>query len=376
VKLHVFQDWVCDEFFASLGEHRRIVVACPTGSGKTVIAMHGILRYLPAPVLWVTHRRELLKQAERHKMPVNVQMVGSFSGGDFKSVIIDEGHHCSAAQYQQIFRALPKAIVVALTATPYRLDGVGLGSCGFTKIINGPDTLELTKLRVLCPAVTFVPGSESTSSWVAHDCAKLIAARRFKKAIVYCRTVEDAVKTSSELIRIGVRSSVIHGETKEQHREDIEESFRNGKTKVLCNHTIFTEGYDLPEVDMIVLNRHTQSRCLWKQMTGRGLRRSHGKTRFIILDLAGNGVTHGSIYDREIYGLDGSVEKVEQRELPESSERDESEYEYNAAEKLKLWKPQPRPISIIESLHRLKSRSPLLKLMTALYVSPKLKRSL
>ena len=365
MKLHVFQDRVCDEFFSSLGEHRRIVVACPTGSGKTVIAMHGILRHLPAPVLWVTHRRELVEQAERHKMPVNVQMVGSFSGGDFKAVIIDEGHHCSAWQYREIFRALPEAIVVALTATPYRLDGVGLGSCGFTKIINGPDTMELTKLHVLCPAVTFVPGSESTLAWKAADCAKLIAARRFKKAIVYCRTVEDAVETSAELKRAGVRSSVIHGKTKDCHRKNIEDSFRNGKTRVLCNHTIFTEGYDLPEVDMIVLNRHTQSRCLWKQMTGRGLRRSPGKTRCLILDLAGNGVTHGSIYDKEIYGLDGSVEKIEQRESVEPSERNATDYEYNAAEKLKLWKPKPKPISIIESLHRLKSKSLLLRLKTA-----------
>ena len=365
MNLHVFQERICREFADARKSHQRIVIAVPTGGGKTVIAIHGLVPVLPHPVLWITHRRELRTQAKKHKALIEVQMVQSYRGGKFKAIIIDEAHHCSAEQYSLIFRENPSAVIVALTATPYRMDGVGLGSCGFTKIINGPSTLELTEIGVLAPSITLVPKSEQSGSWTPSSSVLAIKARKFHKAIVYCRTVDDAVETSRNLTIEGISASCIHGNTPADERERIERKFRSGKLRVLCNHTIFTEGYDLPEIDMVVLNRSTDSRCLWKQMAGRGLRRFPGKKRCIILDLAGNSVKHGNIYDTEIYSLDGSVESILPTKRNFESEREATDYEYNNEEQLKIWKPQPKPISIIESLHRLKSKSPLLRLKTA-----------
>jgi superfamily II DNA or RNA helicase len=142
--------------------------------------------------------------------------------------------------------------------------------------------------------------------------------------------------------------------------------FQNEALKVICNHTVLTEGFDAPAVDLVVLNRFTESRSLWKQMIGRGLRKADGKTRCVVLDLAANGVTHGSIYDREIYDLYGHVESTESRQLQQepANEQDDS-YQYQQDQILKEWKPSPKPVHIIESLQKLKSKSPLHRLLTA-----------
>jgi predicted helicase len=62
------------------------------------------------------------------------------------------------------------------------------------------------------------------------------------------------------------------------------EDIKAGRTKFMCNVALFTEGFDCPEVDCVVLLRETKSRALWSQMIGRGLRTSPGKTDCLILD--------------------------------------------------------------------------------------------
>lgn len=367
-RLRPYQAEIVSEVSTALKKHKRIVVSCPTGGGKTITALDGIVPMLPRPVLWVTHRRELKRQVEEHKADVAVNMVQSYKKKrEYKSVIIDEGHHLCAQLYQTLFDDFPTALFIALTATPYRLDGVGLGKCGFTHIVYGPDIFFLTKEGYLSPAKVFVPEMETGNSWKPRDAAYKIKEQSFHKAIVYCRSVSEAIDTSDYLDMIGVKASAIYGALDNEKRHELEESFRDGETKVLCNHTIFTEGYDVPGIDMVVLNRLTSSRGLWRQMTGRGLRPDPDKRSCTILDLANNAAMHGSIYDHEIYDLAGTFERSEgiTPEEREIIERATNDYQYNRNQGLKEWTQPPKPVSIRESLLKLRSRSPLRKLLTA-----------
>jgi superfamily II DNA or RNA helicase len=363
--LRGYQSRLAAETIAGLNDCLRVVIACPTGSGKTVIAIHGLLPNLPGKTAWVTHRKELAKQAREYGQSLDVFMAQGQITGEYDTIIIDEGHHVCAAQYRKILAGYPAAKIIALTATPYRLDGVGLGSCGFSRIIHGPDTYDLTEDGTLCRARVYIPRSEHTAAWSPGAAAKRIMQASFTKGIVFCRSVKE----SGELVKIlkdaGISAASIDSATDIKNRARLFRSFSKGKLKIMCNHTIFTEGVDVPNVDLVVLNRHTLSRCLWKQMIGRGTRNAPGKTECTVLDLAGNGVLHGSIYDREIYDLNGKVESTESRELTAHESADEKEYKHNQGEELKEWKPQPKPIRIIESLQRLKSKSPLHKLRIA-----------
>lgn len=364
--LREYQSSIVDETIKALEIHSRVVVACPTGSGKTVIAMHGLLPNLTGKTAWVTHRKELAKQALEYGRNLDVFMAQGEITGEYDAIIIDEGHHVCAAQYRKILAGYPSAKIIALTATPYRLDGVGLGSCGFSRIIHGPDTYDLTEDGTLCRARVYIPRSEHTAAWSPDAAARRIIQTAFTKGIVFCRSVREAQELGQLLTDAGIKAASIDGATDPKKRAKLFGSFAKGQLKIMCNHTIFTEGVDVPNVDLVVLNRHTLSRCLWKQMIGRGTRNAPGKKECTVLDLAGNGVMHGSIYDREIYDLNGKVESTESRILTQTPTSDEAQkYEHNEGEELKEWKPQPKPIMLIESLHRLKSKSPLHRLRTA-----------
>ena len=366
VTLRGYQSSIVDETLTAIETHSRVVVACPTGSGKTVIAIHGLLPKLPGKTAWVTHRKELAKQAREYGQSLDVFMAQGEITGEYDTIIIDEGHHVCAAQYRKILADYPAAKIIALTATPYRLDGVGLGSCGFSRIVHGPDTYNLTKNGTLCPVRVYIPRSEHTAAWTPDAAASRIIQTTFTKGIVFCRSVREARELTQLLTDAGIKAASIDSATDSEKRAKLFRSFAKGKLKIMCNHTIFTEGVDVPNVDLVVLNRHTLSRCLWKQMIGRGTRNATGKKECTVLDLAGNGVLHGSIYDKEIYDLNGKVESTESRTLTPIAASDEAEkYKHNQGEELKEWKPQPKPIRLIESLQRLKSKSPLHRLKTA-----------
>lgn len=365
VKLRDYQQALSDCAVMALEGHDRIAVVCPTGSGKTALALEGILPRLKEPVAWVTHRVELAEQVAGYGSGVSVFMVQSCPDlVGFGSVIVDEGHHVAAKTYERMIASNPGAKILALTATPYRIDGVGLGECGFTALVHGPDVYALTVGGFLCPAVTLVPVSQSTGSWSPEDCARRMLLHDFTRAIVYCRSVADCVKTSDLLNQAGSKSAVVTGEMDGEERAAAVDGFKGGSISVICNHTVLTEGFDCPEVDLVVLNRHTESRCLWRQMTGRGLRNAQGKEVCTILDLSANSVTHGCIYDAEVFTLSGSVERTEARSLPEGLARERGEYRYEKEQELKIWKPSTSQHVLLESLRRLKSTSPLLRLMT------------
>ena len=365
-RLRPYQSEIVDRFKAAMVEHKRIVVACPTGSGKTILAVDGIIPLLQKPIAWVTHRAELADQVKSHKKDIDIIMAQATSPVvGYSSIIVDEGHHVAASSYQKIIKRNPQALIVCLTATPYRMDGVGLGSCGFTKIIVGPDIYELTEQKWLSPARVFVPASERQGAWEADAAIKSMLKHKFTRALVYCHRIKAARDMCQILLDRKISAGVVTGEMDQEERRKIIKKFSKGQIKVLLNHTIFTEGNDIPAIDMVVLNRLTNSRCLWRQMTGRGLRTSPQKTHCTVLDLAGNGLQHGSIYDKEIFSLQGSVVTTNARECPSETEREtEEEENLNTGETLKLWKPKPKPVKIIENLQKLKSISLLRRLKT------------
>lgn len=366
MKLRDYQEELVRRTLAEVTSKARVVMVCPTGSGKTIMATTGILPNLKGSTVWVTHRRELAEQVNRSGEFVPVFMVQGETPEGFDNVIIDEGHHVCAKQYRDILGRNPDANVIAMTATPYRLDGAGLGSCGFTRIIHGPDTYTLTESGFLCPVRVFILVSEQLRAWTPAAAANRIAAASFTKGVAFCRSIREAEQLAELVSASGVPAGVVDGSMTRSSRHAVVRDFRKGKIRLVCNHTVFTEGVDVPDIDLVVLNRSTLSRCLWKQMVGRGTRNAPGKDSCLVLDLAGNGVRHGSIYDREIYDLNGMVESTESRELSEQPDaRHANQYNYNDGEELKEWKPKPKPVRLIENLQRLRSASPLHRLRTA-----------
>ena len=51
---------------------------------------------------------------------------------------------------------------------------------------------------------------------------------------------------------------------------------------------MFNEGLDIPAVDRVIMLRPTESKIIFLQQLGRGLRASEGKSRLLVIDFVGN----------------------------------------------------------------------------------------
>jgi SOS-response transcriptional repressor LexA len=65
-------------------------------------------------------------------------------------------------------------------------------------------------------------------------------------------------------------------------------AFREGELSALCVVDLFNEGIDIPTVDRVVMLRPTESKIVFLQQLGRGLRAAEGKTRLEVIDFVGN----------------------------------------------------------------------------------------
>jgi hypothetical protein len=84
-----------------------------------------------------------------------------------------------------------------------------------------------------------------------------------------------------------VRAVAVHSDS-EMSRGEALELLESGGLDVIFSVDLFNEGVDLPAIDTVLLLRPTESKVLFLQQIGRGLRKSHGKDRLVILDFVGN----------------------------------------------------------------------------------------
>lgn len=108
--------------------------------------------------------------------------------------------------------------------------------------------------------------------------------------LFFCNSVLHAGEMAARLHLNGITAAAISGETPPSARRDFLEKFKDGRIKVLCNHSVLTTGFDAPRTDMILIARQVFSRVRYMQMVGRGLRgpKNGGTERCTILTVNDN----------------------------------------------------------------------------------------
>ena len=322
-----------------------VILVSPGGSGKTVMMALLVRRLLKSSkrVLIVTHRRELVWQAVAHlgrvglannKTAVVVPLSETasldrqvragtiqtlISREDFKSadcVVVDECHHVGSKSYDELIAAYPKARIVGLTATPFRLDRKGLGDY-FNHMVVAAKPSDLIKRGLIMKPVVYAStddleeklsgvrvlrGEYSPRSlgeilnrkplignivdhWMKRACGK--------KTICFATGVEHAIAITKAFVRRGVKSAYIGGEVPRAQREDRIERLRTGEITILVNCMILSEGYDLPGCECVIGARPTLSLSLYLQQCARVLRSAPEKSRPVILDHGSNWLRFG-----------------------------------------------------------------------------------
>jgi superfamily II DNA or RNA helicase len=362
----------------------RPLVALPTGSGKTVLFGH-LLNGRDGRGLVLAHRDELIGQAvgklrqiapglevgvvkaERDETGADV-VVASIQTlarpsrlarlePNFRTIVVDECHHASAATYVAVLRELGAfteggPLTVGVTATPERSDKAKLGAV-WQEIVYQRSMLEMIAVGYLVDLRAIQVGTDADLGRLhvvhgdlqdAEIADELIASgaipqvagaylkhARDRKGIAFTPTVRVAYLLAQELAARGIAAEALDGTTPTDERRAILGRLHTGSTQVVVNCGVLLEGFDEPSVDCILIGRPTKSRPMFQQMIGRGTRPHPGKEDCLILDLAGVAGRHDLANVAELAQIDPA--ELEGRTITEAlasrqaRERDEDEPE-------------------------------------------------
>lgn len=368
VKLRPYQEVWVRRIFAR--KERRILCVGPTGCGKTVVALSVIRRHVRRGerVLFLAHRRELVRQAERMfggKQSVSVIMagheeqpsqaihVGSVQTlvrrnpeerADYDVIIIDEAHHAVSSTYRRIVAANPGAKIYGLTATPRRADGQALGDM-FDVIVECPlNVEELIDVGRLMRPRTFTPEGDRDSLYALKvnggdfdreglgefaTRTRLLVGDVIKHwtehakgrpTVVYAVNVlhaEILAKRFQKVVKGKGKVRIVTGETPREERDEAIQGLEDGRVTVLVNVEVLTEGWDSKTAQVCVMARPTLSETLYLQMVGRIMRVNEEEAQPILLDHAGNALIHGYPEDVRQWSLDGEKVTIRLRAMPQ-----------------------------------------------------------
>lgn len=332
--LRAYQQHDVERITESMRRTRRVLYVLPTGGGKTTVFTH-IGQKAAAKgrrTLILAHRHELIKQISRrlemphgiiapgftpyYELPIQVGMIQTVARrpvGGFDLIIPDEAHHTPSNTYRKVLDASPNAWKLGVTATPQRGDGRGLGEL-FDEMVLGPTAAELTEQGYLAPAIVYAPSTINTSGIKRargdYDNRSLTqlsdtptvtgcAVSHYKKhadgrrALVTACSVDHAYHVAQQFCDAGYRFKAVHGKMTQYERDEAIDGLTGLRYHGLVYCDLFSEGVDVPVVEVGIFLRKTLSLGLWDQQVGRILRPFEGKSHALLLDHVGNTAMHG-----------------------------------------------------------------------------------
>lgn len=240
-------------------------------------------------------------------------------GADYyQYLIIDEAHHGTAESYRPLFKEILPRIRLGLSATPERTDGSSIlpdFDNRFAAEIRLPEALEE---KLLCPFHYFgVSDPISTaddsfwrngkynteqleSVYTGDDINALNrlnaifgALARYQpdiegtRAIGFCAGIRHAEYMARKFRERGFRADFVVGLTTSEDRSRKLADLRVGKLNFLFAVDVFSEGIDIPDINLVMFLRPTESLTVFLQQLGRGLRHAPDKDCLVVLDFVG-----------------------------------------------------------------------------------------
>ena len=229
-------------------------------------------------------------------------------------IVIDEAHHALAKTYKGMWDRFPKAKFLGLTATPCRLNGKGFTDL-FDVLVQSWSVPEFISKGRLATYDFVSIKSDGVTQRLIDSLQKRGADGDYqnkemdmllnkkpsierlyqsleefgkdRKGIVYAINISHAQKITKLYQENGVKAIAIDSKTPATERQQDIEAFKKGDIQVLVNVDIFSEGFDCPDVEFVLLARPTLSLAKYLQMVGRGLRVAKGKKNCVIIDNVG-----------------------------------------------------------------------------------------
>ena len=330
------------------GLEKGLVVAA-TGVGKTFLAAFDSKSYR---VLFLHIEKKFLTRQQDHSVLLNrwqnriftgtrkdrecdilfatVQLLGgtntliiNFSKEYFDYIIIDEFHHAVGKNYSNVIEYFKPEFLLGLTATPERLDNQDVFALCDYNLVYEARLKEAVNKGWLVPFRYYGVFDDTNYSSVDYkngrydekqlerilsrnDRADLILKNYLKyksrKSLGFCSSRNHAVYMAEYFSNHGVSSCAVisgngiqtdnePGNKKESFIIDRKEAIyklKKAEIRVIFSVDMFNEGLDIPEIDLVMFLRPTESPTVFLQQLGRGLRKQRNKKYLNVLDFIGN----------------------------------------------------------------------------------------
>lgn len=237
---------------------------------------------------------------------------------EYDVVIVNESHHGPAPTYRPVIEHYRPELLLGATATAERRDQQDIGE------IFGDPIFTLKLEEAIAKGYLTKPDYHVLTDHVRHldsFSGRLedgISARDLQeingnvlvpqrdeeivdtvveylkqtdnpRPLFFCSSIAHAEHYNQLLNeRMPGMATTMHSEVPDKEQDQRLKAFRKGKTPGLFVVDMFNEGVDVPEINVVVFLRQTESSTVFFQQLGRGLRKVPGKDKVLVLDFVAN----------------------------------------------------------------------------------------
>ena len=326
------------DYFRGKGWKKGIVVL-PTGTGKTFLSAFDTLN-VSGRILFIVHRLDILTQSRDAFEKIypnenlglltgeetynvtnskvlfaskdslrNPVILKSFKQDEFDYIIVDEVQHGQAPSYLSVLNYFSaNFFMLGLTATPDRMDRKDIFELfDYQKIFeytlndaidNGflvpytyyglKDNIDYTNIRyngnkynVADLDKTLIIKDRNEKIYEEY-----LSKGNGNKALGFCCSIKHANSMAKFFCDKGIPAIAITSET--INREQVIKDYRNSLYSIAFTVDLFNEGVDFPDLRVLLFLRPTESKTVFVQQLGRGLRLCGSKDKVVVIDFIGN----------------------------------------------------------------------------------------
>ena len=227
----------------------------------------------------------------------------------YNYLVVEEAHHAVAPVLKRVIQYFNTEFTIGLTATDQRPDKKKLETV-FGTYSTSLSLKEAMEKEVVAKANVYRIETNIDLSQVRFNGKDYVNADLEKKirvtsrnelivnvleefftsgeaglrqGVIFCVNVNHANEMAKLLNSAGITAASYTGQAK--NPTALMEDFKQKKIRFLCACNMISEGWDYPELGILVMARPTLSKVLYLQQIGRGLRKTDVKKNVIVIDV-------------------------------------------------------------------------------------------
>lgn len=307
---------------------KTFLIVFPTASGKSRIVEEDMRAFAEgkkdfkalvlAPntdIIKDWHRRineslsKYAKQIEVNTFAYIVRNYTKLSADEYSYIVIDEAHHAVAPMLKRVIQYFIPEFMIGLTATDQRpdkkkletvfgsyktglflVDAMEKGIVAQANVYRVETNIDLSQVRFngkdyinvdLEKSIRVTSRNELIVNVLKDYFCDGEAAKR--QGIIFCVNTRHTVEMEKLLNASGISAKSYTGQTK--NADKVMADFKDKKIRFLCACNMISEGWDYPELGILVMARPTLSKVLYLQQIGRGLRKTASKKNVFVIDV-------------------------------------------------------------------------------------------